>query len=80
MIGMNGVTPYRSTAMVADLNQRAANQTARIRASETLMLPSHMISTELPPRGMGLFSRLTMVLEQAQVSHRAAAQAYRINS
>ena len=79
MIGMNGTTPYRSSAMVQALNAAAAQDTARLRERETLHLPSLAITDKIPPRDMGLFSRLTMGLKQAQASHQAAARAYAQN-
>ena len=79
MIGMNGTTPYTSSAMVQALNASAAQHTAKLRAEETLHLPSLAISDKIPPREMGLYSRLTMGLQQAQASHQAAARAYAEN-
>ena len=79
MIGMNGTTPYRSSAMVQALNADAARNTARLREEETVHLPSLAITNKIPPRDMGLFSRLTMGLKQAQVSQQAAARAYADN-
>jgi len=78
-IGMNGVMPSNGSMMLAHLNHRAAQQMSRIHRSESLHLPVAMINSDIPPRELGLYSQLTMVLEQAQVDARAAARAYALN-
>jgi len=80
MMGMNGVMPQESTAMVSALNERAQGQANRIRNDESVMVPSSKINLDVPPREMGLFSRVTLGLERAVASQQHAAQSYQSNA